>query len=193
MDQLPQPTLIVIRAVPGSGKSFVATRLQEVLSADRVVLLDPDAIDYASEAYKAHAKACEAEGVEPALHAYRFLRAQAYEAIAEHKIIIWNQPFTNLEIFNKMIGRLRDRAAECQTKLPILVVEVEADRLLAKQRVAARMGVGGHGPSDETLQKRFNAYSSFAGHGYNVVTVQGEDSVVVSVQKIQRALETLKA
>lgn len=187
-----RPILIIIRGVPGSGKSVVAIALQQALGSKRVVLLDPDAIDYTSSAYASHVKSCIAEGVDPALYAYRYLRAQAYDAIAAHEIIIWNQPFTNLEIFNKMVGRLRDKAAECQTQLQMLLIEVDIDPLVAKRRVEERMQTGGHGPSDSTLQKRFDEYETFAGTGYQVVSVQGEDPVALSVEKIKQALDKLR-
>lgn len=188
-----QPLLIVIRGIPGSGKSFVAHALQHELGENNVVMLDPDATDYESDAYRRHVEQQHAEGVEPALHAYRYLRQQAYNAIAAHKIIIWNQPFTNLEIFEKMVARLRTRADECQTQLPILVVEVEAGQTLAKQRVTERMAAGGHGPSDATLQRRFNEYETFAGKGYQVVSVQGDDAVSTSVSRVLQAVHSVAA
>lgn len=182
------PTFIAIRGMPGSGKSYIAAELVKSLGQNNVVMLDPDATDYESAAYKAHVKAQIAEGVDPSLHAYRFLRAQAYDGIAAHKIIIWNQPFTNLEIFNKMVGRLRTHAAEHHTQLFILIIEVEIDPEVAKKRVHQRKVAGGHGPSDRTLAQRINDYKSFANEGYTTLTVHGEDDVAVSVSSVLKAL-----
>jgi len=186
------PTLIVVRGMPGSGKSYLASELQKTLGSDKVVMLDPDATDYESEAYKEHVKAQIAEGVDPKLHAYRFLRAQAYDGIAARKVVIWNQPFTNLEIFNKMVDRLRTHASEHHTHLPILVVEVEIDPEVAKERVLERKRQGGHGPSDNTLAQRINDYKSFADEGYETVTVHGEDDVSSSVSSVVQALQDLQ-
>lgn len=185
------PILIIVRGLPGSGKSYLAKKLRDSLGAGEVVMLDPDATDYDSKEYLAHVKALTAEGVDPKLFAYRFLRGQAYDGIADHKIILWNQPFTNLEIFNKMIARLEDQATEHKTKLTILVVEVEIDQVVAKERVAQRKQGGGHGPSDALFERYVNDYESFASEGYNTVTVQGEGDTTVSVHKIEDALDDL--
>jgi predicted kinase len=185
------PLLIVVRGIPGSGKTYLAEELRTALGEDNVVMLDPDATNYDSKEYKAHTQALTTEGVDPKLHAYRFLRGQAYDGIAAHKIIIWNQPFTNLEIFHKMVGRMHDHAAACDTTLPILVVEVAIDDTVAKARVAKRMQAGGHGPSDATFERFVRDYATFANEGYDTVTVQGEDDRAASVAKIVQAAEAL--
>ena len=187
------PTLILVRGMPGSGKSHLAAELRRALGEDLVVSLDPDATDYQSKAYLAHTERLTAEGVDPKLHAYRFLRGQAYDGIATDKIVIWDQPFTNLEIFNTMVGRLRDHAAENGKQLPVLVVEVELDPEAAKARVAERKNAGGHGPSDKTLAQRISEYRSFAGEGYRTIVVRGDDGVQASVAAVLEALQALWA
>jgi predicted ABC-type ATPase len=185
------PIVVFVRGVPGSGKSYLVSALQATLDPEHTIVLDPDAIDFDSPAYHEHLAAQRAEGVDEKLDAYRFLRAQAYEAIADHKLIIWNQPFTDLDIFRKMTGRLLDRAAECNTTLPILLVEVELDPGLARQRVQDRKASGGHGPSDNTLEHRMQAYGTAVGQGYDIVTVRGDDDVSVSVAIVMDAIAKL--
>lgn len=185
------PTLIIVRGLPGSGKTYLAAELIKALGQDEVVMLDPDATDYDSPAYAEHTKALAADGVDPKLHAYRFLRAQAHRGIETHKTIIWNQPFTNLEIFNKMVANLRGHAAEHNTQLPILVVEVEVDPAIAKGRVAERKQQGGHGPSDQTFARRVDDYTSFAPYGYATVSVRGDEDVTASVSRVLQALQDL--
>jgi predicted kinase len=186
------PVIILIRGLPGSGKTYIAMELQKELGQD-VIMLDPDATDYESKAYAQHTQALTAEGVDPKLHAYRFLRAQAYQGIADHKIIMWNQPFTNLEIFNKMTANLRLQAEAHKTSLSMLVVEVMIDPAHAQQRVRERKSQGGHGPSDATFSRFVGDYKTFANEGYTTVTVHGEDNVSDSVAKIIEALQKLLA
>lgn len=185
-------TVIFVRGLPGSGKSYVADKLKETLTADKVIVLDPDATDYKSQEYLAHTKTLAAEGVDQKLHAYRFLRAKAYAGIVAGKIIIWNQPFTNLEIFRKMIARLQTHAAAHDTDLSILVVEVEIDPSTAKHRVIKRKQGGGHGPSTNTFERFTKDYTSFANQGYTTITVRGTDDVTTSVSTIRAALKELR-
>lgn len=191
LQDIGHPVLILVRGLPGSGKTYLTKELQTTIGEESVVMLDPDATDYLSQEYVAHTKALMAEGVDPELHAYRFLRSQAYAGIAARKIIIWNQPFTSLEIFNKMVGRLLDKASEHDTSLLILVVEVEIDPAMAKQRVDERKNTGGHGPSDTTFERFINNYESFASHGYTTVTVPGDGGVSASVSSVLEALQKL--
>jgi predicted ABC-type ATPase len=185
------PTVILVRGLPGSGKTHLTFELKKALDEDKVVMLDPDATDYDSQPYHEHVKQQTAEGVDPSLHAYRFLRAQAFKGIEEDKIVIWNQPFTNLEIFNKMSAKLREHAAQHNKQLAILVVEVVVDHEIAKQRVQQRKLSGGHGPSDDTFTRFANDYKSFASEGYNTVTIHGDEDVAKSVATVVDALEKL--
>jgi thymidylate kinase len=191
VSKIKRPYAIIIRGMPGSGKTYLAMALKKALGEDTVVLLDPDATDYDSPEYKAHVAAQIAEGVDPKLHAYRFLRAQAYIAIEDHKIFIWNQAFTNLEIFNKMVARFHEHAAEFKVELPILVVEIEIDPENAKTRIRNRQRTKAYGGADAELLKRIDDYQhiTFAGEGFETVVVHGESNVEKSVKSIMEALK----
>ncbi|CAN5123129.1 hypothetical protein BH09PAT3_BH09PAT3_5700 [soil metagenome] len=181
------PIIILIRGLPGSGKSHLTQPLAEAIEAvtgHKVTMLDPDATDYESDAYIEHSRKLTEEGVDEKLHAYRFLRGQAYDTIAQHGVAIWNQPFTNLDIFNKMTSRFHEQAERAGTKVEIVVVEVEINPTVAKERVTKRKNSGGHGPSDATFERFVHDYTSFSPHGYNTVTVQGQDEVATSVTTI---------
>jgi predicted ABC-type ATPase len=190
-----QPILLLIRGLPGSGKSYLADALQMAIKADlgqgSVVMLDPDATDYQSQAYQKHTTELAEQGVEEKFHPYRFLRAQAHRGISEHKIIIWNQPFTDFDGLNKTLINLQNYATEQGTSLKILIVEVEIDPATAKQRVDQRKQAGGHGPSDTTFGHRVASYQTFAGKGYPTLTVQGSDEIASSVDTVVRTLKTL--
>lgn len=185
------PVLIVIRGLPGSGKSYLASRLAETLDASDVVTLDPDATDYTSKKYLEHVKKLTDEGVDPKLHAYRFLRQQAYDAIDAGKTIIWNQPFTDLTILQKMISRLVDRASANNKSLTILVVEVMIDPFVASERIATRKAAGGHGPSQATLARFVRDWTSASAIGYKTVPVDGTGDIAHSVAGVLTALAKL--
>lgn len=188
----PNPILILIRGVPGSGKSYLAVALQAALGKETVVTLDPDATNYKGKEYAAFSEGLTKEGVDSKLHPYRFLRAQAYAAIVAHKVIIWNQAFTNLDGFDKTVKNLQAYATDHGTELPVLVVEVEISEHVAKQRVTKREQQGGHGVPDEAFARFLNEYTTFADKGYNIIVVNGEDDVARSVGIVTKALEKLQ-
>lgn len=188
----PNPVLVLARGIPGSGKSYLARHIQEKIGKEEVVLLDPDAIDFESDAYKNLVSQLREQGVDEKFYPYRFLRANAYSAIEAGKIIIWNQAFTNLDGFQKTVINLQNYAQERNIELPLLVVEVFIDPTLAKERVRKRVENGGHNVADEAFERFINDFRSFADEGYRTVTVSGEQDTSVSAQKVIEAVNALR-
>ena len=174
MNILSNPILVLIRGFPGSGKSYFADVLAKELSKNnQVIILDPDATDYNSPEYLKHVSEQTAEGVDAILFPYRFLRAKAYEAIQNKQIIIWNQPFTNLETMQKVTSRLQEHATEHGTNLKILVIEVLIEPKVAYKRIENRIILGGHGPSSSTFNRFVDDFSSCKSLGYEVMEIDG--------------------
>ena len=187
------PYLVIVRGVPGSGKSYLTYELARTLGEDRVVVLDPDAIDTTSSAFRELSQKLTVEGVDEKFHPYRFSREQAYSGIVASKFIIWNQPFIDFDGFQKTIDRLQTYAAEHDKVLPALVVEVEVDEASARQRVATRIEQGGHGPEADVFDRFFREYRSFAGKGYNTVGVDGTAPLAHSIATIIEVLKSTAA
>lgn len=187
-DTKPDPALIVVRGIPGGGKSYVAANVQKLLGKEKTVVLDPDAIDTQSQEYTDLSRALRSEGVDPKLYPYRFLRQKAYDAIKNHKIIIWNQAFIDFDGLKKTIARLQAFATEQDTKLRILIVEVEIDETVARKRVSERARHGGHDVPDDAFARFVERYKSFAGNGYPTVAVRGEHDAEQSAPLVVKAL-----
>jgi predicted ABC-type ATPase len=185
------PILMLIRGLPGSGKTYLAAEIQRALGAENIVMLDPDATDYNSAEYLAHVKEMDKQGIEAKFHPYRFNRIKAEKATVDGKIIIWNQPFTLLGGFQRTIAHLQAQAKEQGIALPILVVEVNADPQVAKKRVMSRKQQGGHGPSEATFDRFITEYVSFASEGHPTVIVQGDGNVQQSLDAVLAALREL--
>ena len=175
----PFPVLIFVRGLPGSGKSYVTNRLQKELG-EGVVVLDPDATDYDSKEYHEHTKVLTEQDVNPALFAYRFLREKAYKAIEENKVVIWNQPFTNLEIFNKMIANLRIKADEHQ------VGQHDAHQRQQMRGARSQVGAGrfqapqaedeqGHQPDQEHRHRGHGLARDHPGRGLALLLAGGQE------------------
>lgn len=187
---IPYPTLIMIRGLPGSGKSYLATALQKTLGDEHVLVLDPDTIDQTDKAYLAFSDELTKEGLDTAIHPFRWSRKRACDAILAGKIIIWSQPFTNRGIFDRLVAFLQAYADENGIRLPVLLVEIEVDHATARERVAKRKQAGGHGPSDQTFGRRLQEYVGYA-DSYPAITVHGGADVEVSVAAVLEALQGL--
>ena len=186
------PILIMIRGIPGSGKSFLAEAIRKKLDSDSVTVVDPDAIDQTSKEYRSFSKQLSTEGLDEAIHPFRWLRKRACDAIAPDHIIIWNQPFTIRGIFDRLIIFLKDHAHnELSLNLQILLVEVDIDIDIAKRRVVDRKKQEGHGPSDATFNRRVQEFESFA-DGYHTLIVDGQDNVKHTVDAILSELEQIR-
>ena len=183
-----QQTLILVRGLPGSGKSHLANTLAEAIGRDKVVILDPDKIDLKSKEYLDFSENLSKDEVDAKFHPYRWLRAKAHAAIEAGKTVIWNQGFTNLDGFQKTVVNLQSHAKDHNVDLPLLVVEVSVSHDVAKQRVAERAAQGGHDVTAENFARFINDYTSFADQGYPTVAVNGEDDVQKSVQTVLKAL-----
>jgi predicted kinase len=185
-------TLIIIRGLPGSGKSYLANALQATLGEAHVVVLDPDTIDVTSQAYLDLCASLTAEGVDKIYFPNRFLKAKGYEAISAGKTVIWNQAFTHLEGFHRTIASLQTYATEHDIHLPVLLVEVEVSHDVAKQRAAERHAETGREVSSEAFARFINDYRSFSEEGFKTVTVNGEDDIATSVATVTKALDALQ-
>lgn len=185
------PILILIRGLPGSGKSYLAHMLRDSIGSDQVTMLDPDTIDLASPEYLAMCETLRVAGIEEKFFPNRFLKAKGYEAIIGHKVIIWNQPFTDLGGFERSIDSLRTFASAQHIPMPILLVEVEVDHDVAHERIKARRQKGGHGPSADRFARFIEDYVTFADKGYRTVVVRGDSDVLESTQTVLDALHEL--
>lgn len=179
-----QSILIMMRGLPGSGKSTIAQALQQNLGQDTTVVLDPDTIDFDSHDYQSLSASLIEEAVDIKLHPYRYLRARAYRSISAKKIVIWNQAFTNADLLDRTIKNLIAYAEERGQELPVLVVEVSIDPVVAKSRIAERVASGGHDVDNESLDRFVKGFENFTEHNYKMVTLNGTDSVDLNVEKI---------
>lgn len=185
------PVLVIIRGIPGSGKSFLATALAQAVGADASVVLDPDKIDTQSDQYKKFSANLTAENVDEKFHPFRYLRQRGFDGILTGKTIIWNQAFADLNGFQITVDRLQTFAKEHGIDLPLLLVEVEIDAQTARSRIDSRAAAGGHDVPADAFDGFTQNYKSFANHGYTVVTVNGKDDVAESTRRVIEKLREL--
>lgn len=189
-EQLATPALIIIRGIPGSGKTSIATELAQTLGSGDVQSIDPDEIDVTSDEYRIFSHSLTAQGVDEKFHTYRYLNSKARQAIDAGKTIIWNQAFIDFKGLSITVERLKEYAHEQGIELPVLVVDVVIDPMVARQRIATRAAQDGRVIDQDVMERFIHDYVPFDGKLYSSITVHGVDQIQQSVASIVRALKT---
>lgn len=184
MDSQPTQTaiLIFVRGIPGSGKSYLTRHLANKLGNSTVVL-DPDMVDTLAPSYIQLSKQLSAEGLDEAIHPFRWLRQQAVSAAQDRRTIIWNQPFTKRSIFDRLVQFIREGATEHGVQLRVVLLEVDTPPEVAYERIQERKNAGGHGPSKSVFDSRVEDYTTFAGD-YETISIDGTKPINESIDKI---------
>ncbi len=185
-----RPVLVLMRGLPGSGKSFLSAALQQSIGKHHVVLLDPDAIDYNSEDYHEFIQKLKSENVDEKLFPYRYLRSKAYAAAREQKIVIWNQAFTNADLVERTIDNIVMNAGSEGVDLAGCIVELSIDLETAKRRIAERVNAGLHDVSDTAYERFLADFAPMQTSKYLIVRIDGTRDVTELVDEIQKALAT---
>src|SRR3990172_3664168 len=133
-------TLLIIRGIPGSGKTKLAQELSERIGKNKIALLDPDCIDTAGIEYSQFIS--DLAKVDPALdqkyYPYRYLMQQARDSLRVGKIVICNQPFTDLCVLKRTVDLLDEYSMGISSSRHVVIIEQEASEDLARQRIARR-------------------------------------------------------
>lgn len=171
------PLLIFVRGLPGSGKTYFTYALRDAIKETAVTVIDPDFIDKNDSEYITFTKSLETEGLDPLIFPFRWLRKCAIDASRKGALIVWNQPFTNRGVFDRLIAYLTENVkAKYDHKLKILVIEINTPTDIAWSRVEQRVNEGGHGPNKNTFNQRCAEYESYA-DTYPVLELNGEQDV----------------
>jgi adenylate kinase family enzyme len=184
-------TLIIIRGIPGSGKSYIAEKLIKHELQSPVVLLDPDNINFSSQEYIKFSEKLKLEKIEVKLHPYRYLRNSAYETIDNTGTIIWTQAFTHQVLLDNTIKNLKQYANDKNKELKVLVIEVEIDADIARTRTIEREKKGKHGVDEENFERFLNDYSTFEDYGYETLKINGHQATDITIKKILNKLKEL--
>lgn len=163
------PVLVFIRGLPGSGKSTLANLLSRALRSQNIVL-DPDEVDQQATVFRGFSQLLLKAGVPKELHVYRFLRQSALENLEGGNTVIWNQPFTDVEVFRALV-----RGANNLGQRPrLILLELDIDPDFAYSRVRARADSGGHHVPRARFSKYCRDYTSYRDLGLPTLRLDGD-------------------
>lgn len=187
-------TLIIVRGLPGSGKSVLSEAIAQRLPVGSVTLLDPDLI-LEEEEYNSFVLNLSLTNpdLDSKYYPYRYLIHKAEDSLISRKLVIWNQPFTDLHGLEYTIRKLQKRLAERgHGSFEVLIVEVEVPVDIAQARIRSRIERGGYGPNEELFVEYVQRYETVQGLGldYGVLGVNGTQDVSQLAEDVLRSFQS---
>jgi len=172
------PQIIIIRGLPGSGKTSLAHQLTREIGSD-IVIVDPDSIETASSEYVEFVEQLVSEEpeIDSKIIPYRFLLNRATKALLEERVIIWNQPFSDLEGLDYTIKKLTKEMKNNGKNVTVLIVDIEISEEIAFTRNKDRILRGEHGPDKKTFLRFVHDFRFASNLGYNHLIVDGTATV----------------
>lgn len=171
------PLLIIVRGIPGAGKSFVSRGLAEKFRAGDTVVIDPDAIDRNGHEYQSFTATLETQepDLDRTVFPYRYILETAARVLSEHKTVIWNQPFTDLEGLSYTIRKLFRLTEGVQPCFKSLIVDIEIPEDVAWERILKRQSMGGHSLTRERFLQFVRQFGRANLDGVPEIALSGVD------------------
>jgi len=186
-----KPHLLIIRGVPGSGKTSLAKEIQKRLGLESSVVIDPDEIDKQSPNYRSFIEDLKSNSpdIDESIYPYRFLLSRAKKAIELGTTVVWDQPFTVLDGLKYTTGTLTAHAKDLGISLSVIIVELQIPKEEAIKRINKRESEGGHGLTVDQINFFFEKYSTAEGFGFttlrfetiNKSSIELVDEVVLNI------------
>jgi adenylate kinase family enzyme len=164
MQENQNPLLILIRGLPGTGKSTVAHDIEAILK-DKIVILDPDTIDTESKDFLDFSDNLRGK-VDEKIFPYRYLLNKGYKALEENKIVIWGQAWTKLWGIKSALKSLREKSPN----LKPFVIEIELPLNIAQERINHRVNKGGKDLNLRPLEEFLSAFEKWDDTQFEEVT-----------------------
>ena len=136
---------MVIRGLPGSGKSTVAKIIASKLG--NVGIVDQDEVDVKSDEFLELRRSVTGE-IPDRTVIYRFDLRNAKQYLTENKMVIWPQPWTKVWGIEKAVRSLKSEFPD----LEVNVVQFDLPPEHANERVMQRAASGGHTFNEKSMQ-----------------------------------------
>lgn len=141
-------SITLIRGLPGSGKTMLG-KTMVMNYPDAVLYLNPDEVDVNSADFCAFLESDSHRPASIRTKLYRYNLQLAMSATRTGVDVIWDQPWSRVDGLVYTIDEIKSVAPESAVSL----IEVHIEPEEATRRVRERIANGGHGPSEETMDR----------------------------------------
>ncbi|MDO8728909.1 MAG: AAA family ATPase [bacterium] len=185
---------MIIRGLPGSGKSTLVDRLVRLTDLSGAKRLDPDLVEVNAPEFT---RFCITRPKDLPLKKliYRFLLSSACEELSVGGQVIWEQPWRKLELFRLTLENINVRGYHLSEiadyPFVIAIVEIYLPTDEVYRRVASRYQAGQHPLTTEDFADFVQSSDSFDGLNLPMLIVDGTlplttqvDSVVDFLRKV---------
>src|SRR3990167_8779751 len=175
--------LMIIRGLPGSGKSTLVDGLLRLTDLSGARRLNPDFVQVNSTEF---VEFCLVRPKDLPLKKliYRFLLYSACEELAAGCQVIWEQPWRKLELLQLTLENINVRGYHlpetASYPFTIAIVETRLSENEARRRVVSRYKAGQHRLTSEDFTAFGQALDSFDGLNLPMLIVDGTLSLTVS-------------
>lgn len=191
-----RPVLLIVRGIPGSGKSTLTDQLLKLPSLKDSLRLDPDLVDQNGDEF---VKFCQSLPLELPIQKqiYRFLLRKAEAALKEQRSVIWEQPWRTLKGLRITLGNLAffltGNADISAAPFQTVIVEINISPQKARKRVASRFQRGEHRLRPETFDQNEWTLEPCDYLGLTVIPVDGTIPPEENRRIIKRAILKTRA
>lgn len=186
-----EPILMIIRGIPGTGKTCLASALlKSPCNRMNWLLLDRDVLrNDASERERLESFLAQYEWPTQKREygIYRFFLWQTILAFRCGRNVVWSQPRARLSLLRLTIDRLY-KTFRCTFRL--LVVELEIDPKIAWERVINRVKNGGHGPVLSKYNQMVASYQPADADEFPLLRLDGTRPVCDLLNSVHIELRT---
>jgi predicted kinase len=172
---LPQPHLIIVCGVPGSGKSTFASRAADRWGASRFA-----SETFANELGDAARTVSGDLSKQAIVHAYSAMAIAVRDSLANSKLVVAVGSFRS----DEQRGRFRDIARDVGTNVTTIRIVCSVDT--AAERVRSRLANGERGPTENAIRQIEAELNRATGID---ITVRNDSSLGDFYQKIDAVMQ----
>lgn len=175
-------TLIMLRGIPGSGKTTLGDKIMESLGT-RAIGLNPDDFRYIDGKYDSSPTSGD--------QIFALLDKMAFDSLKCGKIVVWQRVWTTLKSYDDLEDQIINKLHPNR----LLLIEIDTPKNVAWERIVRRERLGGKQQiSPDEFDYYVNRYVSLRNNipENEFLSLKGEDSVErnseIIIERLKKAM-----